>query len=163
MAQRPPRNIFKIFWNNFTKSIRPRQVYSGDSVGKDRFGNEYFEIPADPSSARRLPRRWFKPRTDFNFEAEMPAEWEAWLRFRRKIPPSEEELDKNYKIMMQTKANARVLAERDAASRQLGSSERLPDIASPQSEDDQMKKFPKYGDYELFPGQKMEDERKDKG
>jgi hypothetical protein len=33
-----------MFLRNFLNSIRPRRVYGGDLMGKDRYGNEYYEL-----------------------------------------------------------------------------------------------------------------------
>ncbi len=38
------RDILKIIWTNFRNSFRKRQI-TGNLIGKDRFGNQYFEIP----------------------------------------------------------------------------------------------------------------------
>lgn len=52
-------------------------------MGEDYFGNKFYEIPKDPSGARRKTARWFEPLEKDNHEQEMAAEWEAWLRGRR--------------------------------------------------------------------------------
>lgn len=39
------RDIIKILWQTFVSSLRPRQ-FKGNLIGKDNFGNKYFEIPA---------------------------------------------------------------------------------------------------------------------
>jgi phosphopantetheinyl transferase (holo-ACP synthase) len=63
-----------------------------------------------------------------------PFVFPAWLRFRRKDPPTQEELEKNYQIMMMKKANAKRLAEKEATEKALGAGERLPASMSPQEE-----------------------------
>lgn len=82
MANQPTRDIFKIIFQNFFKSFKPRQ-YKGNYVGEDYFGNKYYEIPANPSIGKRKPSRWFEPKDKEAFDNELTAEWEAWLRFRR--------------------------------------------------------------------------------
>lgn len=51
--------------------------------GKDYIGNEYYEIPADPSVGKRKASRWYDPPKELDFQDPIPAEWEAWLRMRR--------------------------------------------------------------------------------
>ncbi len=43
-GQEPTRSVFRMFLRNFLNSIRPRRVYGGDLMGKDRYGNEYYEL-----------------------------------------------------------------------------------------------------------------------
>ncbi|XP_049515294.1 uncharacterized protein LOC119434115 isoform X1 [Dermacentor silvarum] len=83
------RGVIVRIWNNFLSSITTKQSPHRE-VGRDHFGNRYFEIAADPSRGKRKPRRWFEPRTKDNFNADMPPEWEAWLRARRSSPPTQE-------------------------------------------------------------------------
>lgn len=52
-------------------------------LGKDYIGNQYYEIPADPSVGKRKASRWYDPPKELDFEDQIPAEWEAWLRMRR--------------------------------------------------------------------------------
>lgn len=54
-------------------------------MGTDYFGNKYFEIPAQPQIGKRRAERWFEPseKRDENFDRELTAEWESWLRHRR--------------------------------------------------------------------------------
>ncbi|ODM86922.1 Mimitin, mitochondrial, partial [Orchesella cincta] len=99
------RDVFKMIWTNFRNFLRPRQI-RGNLIGKDNFGNQYFEIPADPSIGKRKDARWFEPVVKDNFMQEMPAEWEAWLRGRRKEPPTVEEVLRNQAIADMKKVNA---------------------------------------------------------
>lgn len=39
------RDVIKMIWTNFVNSLRPRQ-FKGNYMGRDTFGNKYFEIPA---------------------------------------------------------------------------------------------------------------------
>lgn len=79
-------NVFSFIWKNMVKSVKPRQQI-GTFVGEDYFGNRYFEIPIQKHSLKRRPERWYQPpgRTDYvnNFDTELTAEWESWLRHRR--------------------------------------------------------------------------------
>lgn len=125
-------------WNNFLSSITTKQSPHRE-VGRDHFGNRYFEIAADPSRGKRKPRRWFEPRTKDNFNADMPPEWEAWLRARRSSPPTQEEIAHNEAIK-QSKLQKAALLERtereDRERRQTG-------VINPQLPTG----FPTYDDY----------------
>jgi len=101
------RDLLKAIWTNFRNSLRPRQ-WKGNLVGKDRFGNQFFEIPANPSIGKRKAARYFKPPGEElqNFDSQMPAEWESWLRGRRDVPPTEEELLSNQAVAEMKKKNA---------------------------------------------------------
>jgi len=137
----PPkeRNILKMIFTNFINSFRPRQI-SGNLVGKDKFGNKFYEIPADRSVGKSKSSRWFVPQDKDDFMKEMPAEWESWLRGRRNEPPTEEEVMKNFAISEMTKKNA---AELDA---------KRPVPPAPPVEEGGKRAFPKYSDYEVGPG-----------
>lgn len=123
MAQPPSRSILATIFRNFVNSLRPRQL-QGTLVGRDYFGNRYitinyldflivlfnsdryYEIPPNPSLGKRRSNRWFVPVEKENFQQDMPAEWEAWLRGRRNEPPTEEEVMKNLALMQMKKENA---------------------------------------------------------
>ncbi|XP_065293440.1 NADH dehydrogenase [ubiquinone] 1 alpha subcomplex assembly factor 2 isoform X2 [Dermacentor albipictus] len=121
------RGIIVRIWNNFLSSITTKQSPHRE-VGRDHFGNKYFEIAADPSRGKRKPRRWFEPRIKDNFSADMPPEWEAWLRTRRVSPPTEEEIARNEAIKKSKQRKGELLertAREDCERRQGG-------ITSPQ-------------------------------
>ena len=105
MSQQPTRSILKTLFKNFINSFKPRQIW-GNFKGSDYYGNKYYEIPANPSEGKRKSSRWFVPTNKEDFDQEMPAEWESWLRFRRNEPPTEEELLRNLSIMETKKKNA---------------------------------------------------------
>ncbi|KRT81201.1 hypothetical protein AMK59_5907, partial [Oryctes borbonicus] len=98
MAQQQSRSILAMIFRNFINSLKPRRI-TGDLKGIDYFGNKYFEIPANPSIGKRQASRWFVPPEKDNFQQELPAEWESWLRHRRKEPPAEKEVMRNYALM----------------------------------------------------------------
>ncbi len=90
---------------------------SGTLIGKDPFGNRYYELPADPSRGKRRPQRWYISPDTYQkealgrdsaggFDAKMPSEWESWLRHRREQPPSEETVLQNMAIADMKKRNA---------------------------------------------------------
>lgn len=137
MAQQPPtRNLLMIILKNFVNSFRPRQII-GNLKGSDYFGNKYFEIPADLSKGKSKTSRWFVPTEKDEFEQEIPAEWEAWLRYRRKEPPSEEEVLKNLAIMQMKKRNAIEIEKKSGK-------------ATPMEKG--IETFPKRHEYEIMPG-----------
>ena len=72
---------------------------------QDPYGNSYYELPAQPQLGKRRPSRWYNtadithteaetgPSEKWGgFDAELPAEWESWLRHRRPEPPTEKEV-----------------------------------------------------------------------
>lgn len=138
MAGPPARSIWGGVLRNFLNSFRPRQI-RGTLIGSDYFGNKYYEIPPDPSIGKRKANRWFQPPEKDDFMQEMPAEWEAWLRGRRKEPPTEDEVLKNYAIMQMKKKNA-IQVEAKAGK------------MTPM--DKGMETFPRRDEYERIPGSK---------
>ncbi|CAH2102220.1 unnamed protein product [Euphydryas editha] len=104
------RQVWRIVIRNFLNSLKPRQI-QGNNIGKDYIGNVYYEIPADPSTGKRKPSRWYDPPKGLDFQDPIPAEWEAWLRMRRKEPPTEEEIAKNLAIAEMKKVNAAKIEE----------------------------------------------------
>ncbi|KAG6458152.1 NADH dehydrogenase [ubiquinone] 1 alpha subcomplex assembly factor 2 [Manduca sexta] len=105
MSNGEHRHLWRIVIRNFINSLRPRQI-KGNNIGKDYIGNVYYEIPADPSLGKRKPTRWYDPPSGQDFKDPIPAEWESWLRMRRKEPPTEEEVAKNLAIAKLKKENA---------------------------------------------------------
>lgn len=79
------RSILANIFKNFRKSFQPSQRVSGKLVGEDYYGNKFYEKPAQPELGKRKPERWFEPSGHnlLNFDNEMTAEWESWLRKRR--------------------------------------------------------------------------------
>lgn len=127
------RSVFRAIVTNFWNSIKPRSPW-GVKVGMDYNGTEYFQGELRESSRRQRPPRWFIPKEKDNFEQELPPEWEAWLRYRRTTPPTEEEVNENYKKMMMVKQKAREL---------------MGDSPAPKED---YGGFPKYDDLEANPG-----------
>lgn len=144
MAKKPTRDLLGIIWQNFWRSLRPRQ-YRGNLIGEDYFGNKYYEIPPNPSIGKRKASRYFEPADKEAFDQELTAEWEAWLRGRREDPPTREELVKNLQIMDMKKRNAAQLDAHFAKGKDAGA---LPK----QVEGETIGTFPKYKDYDMIPG-----------
>lgn len=103
------RGVFKILWNSFVSSLKPRYARR-KLIGEDYYGTKYYEEEIR-YSARKRPPRYFVPVNKDDFEQELPAEWEAWLRYRRKDPPTREEIETNYQLAITKKENATKLLE----------------------------------------------------
>lgn len=131
------RDIFLWILKNFVNSLRPRK-FTGDLKGTDHFGNKYFEIEAGGN--RRKNSRYFEPiGKEDGFDNELPAEWESWLRGRRKYPPTEEEVLKNYNLALEKKKKA------DELELKFKGKIKEPMLQTGRS-------FPMYSEYEEMPG-----------
>lgn len=125
-----------MIWKNFVASFKfPERA---KLIGEDYYGTKYYEKP-NPSG--RKSARYFVPVTKENHEQEMPAEWESWLRFRRREPPTQEEVEKNYQIAMQKKRNAKMLEGKYLNS---GSTE----VSKAPVEKHGFESFPSYEEYQ---------------
>ncbi|KAM4615907.1 NADH dehydrogenase [ubiquinone] 1 alpha subcomplex assembly factor 2 [Polymixia lowei] len=91
-----------------------------EHVGTDHLGNKYYLIPEQKTWTGRMVRAKrmvvaANP-TEYEYmEGSIPSEWDAWIRGRRKQPPSIEELLKNEHYRVQIKQKAREVEERDLA------------------------------------------------
>ncbi|KAM8866742.1 NADH dehydrogenase [ubiquinone] 1 alpha subcomplex assembly factor 2 [Synchiropus picturatus] len=89
-----------------------------EQVGTDHFGNKYFIIPEQKTWTGRVVRakrivEAANP-TEFEYmEGSIPTEWDAWIRGRRKEPPSMEELMRNEHNREQVKLRAKEVEEKD--------------------------------------------------
>jgi len=137
------RGVMKILWNSFVSSLKPRFARR-KLIGEDYYGTKYYEEEIR-YSARKRPPRYFVPVNKDDFEQELPAEWEAWLRYRRKEPPTREEIEANYQLTLTKKENAAKLLEtcpKNEDTRNLPTSSTFQ-AATPGS-------FPVYEDYKDF-------------
>ncbi|XP_055705708.1 NADH dehydrogenase [ubiquinone] 1 alpha subcomplex assembly factor 2 [Phlebotomus papatasi] len=143
MSKGKERDIVKIIFQNFVNSLRPRK-FKGDLIGEDTFGNKFYEIAADPKNGRAKRARYFEPKEKEAFDQEMSAEWEAWLRGRRREPPTPEELQRNMTIAQMKQQNAAKLEESQAKGK---------DLKTLGKEEKGMSSFPSYGsEYEMSAG-----------
>ncbi|XP_022613506.1 NADH dehydrogenase [ubiquinone] 1 alpha subcomplex assembly factor 2 [Seriola dumerili] len=91
-----------------------------EHVGTDHLGNKYYIIPEQKTWTGRLVRAKrmvvaANP-TEYEYiEGSIPMEWDAWIRGRRKKPPSIEELLKNETYREQIKLKAKEVEEKDLA------------------------------------------------
>lgn len=128
-----PRSLLKEIWKNFFKSLTPRS-YWGKIIGKDYMGTFYYE---KENTGGRKPSRWFVPVDNNNFQQDIPPEWEAWLRHRRKLPPTEEEIQLNILKMKEVVKKAKKLES---------NSSREPEAMPLKNQ-----KFPTYSEYQNDP------------
>ena len=96
------RSLLKIIFKNFIATLKPTRH---KLIGEDYFGTKYYEIERQ-NSTRKYPPRYFVPVNEDDHSQEVPVEWQAWLRYRRKDPPTKEEVEENYKLQMLKKQNA---------------------------------------------------------
>ncbi|XP_043503662.1 NADH dehydrogenase [ubiquinone] 1 alpha subcomplex assembly factor 2 [Polistes fuscatus] len=132
------RGLFQMIFRDFLASIKPT-FNRPKLMGEDYYGTKYYEVAVKATSKKKLPSRYFKSIND-DFEQELPAEWEAWLRYRRKEPPTFEEIEKNYKIAMIKKMNAEKI---EAANKE---QKALNETGLP-VEESGYKSFPVYEEY----------------
>ncbi|XP_076145883.1 NADH dehydrogenase [ubiquinone] 1 alpha subcomplex assembly factor 2 [Alosa pseudoharengus] len=91
-----------------------------EHVGTDHLGNKYYMIPEQKTWTGRVIRAKrmviaLNPNEFEYIEGSIPSEWDAWIRGRRKQPPSIEELQKNDNYRVNIKVKAREAEERDLA------------------------------------------------
>lgn len=150
--------VFKHFWNSF--KVGKRQTI-GQLMGKDPYGNSYYELPAQPQLGKRRPSRWYNTadvdKSDAEtgpsekwagFDAELPAEWESWLRHRRAEPPTEKEVLQSLALSQMKKINAAKLEEQRRAEMMAAGLDPSP----PGIQDHEKTPYPKYSEYEIAPG-----------
>lgn len=91
-----------------------------EHVGTDHLGNKYYIIPEQKTWTGRVVRAKrmvvaANP-TEYQYmEGSIPQEWDAWIRGRRKEPPSIEELMKNEHYREEIKVKAKEVEEKDRA------------------------------------------------
>lgn len=150
--------VFKHFMESF--KVGKRQQL-GSIMGKDPYGNSYYELPAQPQLGKRRPTRWYNTKdvskgdaesgpseTWGGFDQELPAEWESWLRHRRAEPPTEKEVLQSLALSQMKKINAAKLEE----TRREEMTAAGLDPAPPGQQDHEKTPYPKYADYEITPG-----------
>lgn len=144
------------------RSIFPNAASKPRFVGKDFEGNYYFE--AEPVEGRHggRRRRFVTPDPDSDPEAtglvvpNVPSEWEAWLRGRRKTPPTDEEQLKIAAMMAAKVARAKELDEKAALEREdlLAEGAIQPEVEKPEGVlGGAAGQFPLRQDMERYPGE----------
>ncbi|XP_052526439.1 NADH dehydrogenase [ubiquinone] 1 alpha subcomplex assembly factor 2 isoform X1 [Tympanuchus pallidicinctus] len=87
-------------------------------VGTDQFGNKYYRVPQHQTGAGQIkPERRFVEavnRQAYQYEmGDFPTEWEAWIRKKRKDPPTIEEILKNEMYRQEMKQKVKDVYEKD--------------------------------------------------
>uniref|UniRef100_UPI0025ADD796 NADH dehydrogenase [ubiquinone] 1 alpha subcomplex assembly factor 2 isoform X1 n=1 Tax=Doryrhamphus excisus TaxID=161450 RepID=UPI0025ADD796 len=90
-----------------------------EHVGTDHLGNKYYFFPEQKTwTGRRVrAKRMVEASNPTEYEymgGSIPIEWDAWIRGRRKEPPSVEELADNEAYRRQIKLKAKECEEKDA-------------------------------------------------
>ncbi|KAM3940892.1 NADH dehydrogenase [ubiquinone] 1 alpha subcomplex assembly factor 2 [Leptodactylus fuscus] len=90
-------------------------------MGTDQFGNKYYYIPEQKTWTGQTTRarRTVEPAEKEIYKYEtghIPTEWEAWIRGKRKDPPTIEEILKNEQIRLNTIAKGEELLKTDKAA-----------------------------------------------
>ncbi|XP_030000356.1 NADH dehydrogenase [ubiquinone] 1 alpha subcomplex assembly factor 2 [Sphaeramia orbicularis] len=93
-----------------------------EHVGTDHLGNKYYFVPEQKTWTGRLVRakrmvEAANPAEYEYMEGSIPMEWDAWIRGRRKEPPSIEELERNEFYREDIKLKAKEVEERDLIER----------------------------------------------
>ncbi|GFS94653.1 uncharacterized protein NPIL_509271 [Nephila pilipes] len=141
------RSILRMILTNFFKTFKILPP-DGKFMGQDHLGNKYYEAPINVHSMRKSGNRWFEPKTEGDWQQNLPAEWEAWLRGRRRDAPTEEEILHNLSIAQTKKIKGDEIAAKDNASsvKNLNSENSIG--------------FPKLPDFEQEPGQSFDKKSK---
>ncbi|XP_023341361.1 NADH dehydrogenase [ubiquinone] 1 alpha subcomplex assembly factor 2 [Eurytemora carolleeae] len=156
--------VFKHLMDSFKVGKREKV---GTIIGRDPYGNIYYELPAQPQLGKRRPTRWYSAAEATNdaknkevwtgFDSDLPSEWESWLRFRRNEAPTEEEVMQSLALAELKKLNAAKLEEKRRTEMQAAGIDSGP----PKPQDHEKTPYPKYANYEVMPGE-SENETKDK-
>ncbi|CAL1262315.1 unnamed protein product [Larinioides sclopetarius] len=133
------RSVWRMIITNFVKSFKLLPP-EGKLVGQDHLGNKYYQASQNPHSMRKAGNRWFEPKVEGDWQQNLPAEWEAWLRGRRHDAPTEEEVMQNLALAKTKKIKGDEIAARDQTASHSSNIEEKP-------------RFPKLEDYEKEPGQ----------
>ncbi|KAG8456584.1 hypothetical protein GDO86_002385 [Hymenochirus boettgeri] len=103
-------------------------------VGTDQFGNKYYFIPQQKTWTGQVTRerRIVEPVNKKEYEyqlGDIPTEWEAWIRGRRKNPPTIEEILGNEKMREEMKIKGDEYLERDQINQHVANRDGL--VAEP--------------------------------
>ncbi|KAA0714243.1 NADH dehydrogenase [ubiquinone] 1 alpha subcomplex assembly factor 2 B17.2-like [Triplophysa tibetana] len=105
--------------SRFTSILRRTFGVVKEHVGTDNFGNKYYNVPEQKTWTGRVTRhrRLMEAANpaEFEYSCSIPSEWDAWIRGRRKHPPTIEELLKNELYRENIKIKAEEVEERDKA------------------------------------------------
>lgn len=110
-------------------------------IGQDHLGNIYFE--SDRPNHSKQVKRFFQNAKVESFSdivkaAHVPPAWDAWLRFRRKEPPSDKEVREGEEYFAMQQA----LAAQKKSSDEIGSSRQDANKSPSNVGDKQAKEIP---------------------
>ncbi|XP_074241788.1 NADH dehydrogenase [ubiquinone] 1 alpha subcomplex assembly factor 2 isoform X4 [Saimiri boliviensis] len=83
------QDLFRYLWRSLSKEVK-------EHVGTDQFGNKYYYIAGYKNwrgqtiREKRIVEAVKKQEVDYE-SGDIPTEWEAWIRRKRKTPPTMEE------------------------------------------------------------------------
>lgn len=83
------KELFKKLTQSTSENARVRMI------GKDQFGNTYYEETIGESRGMRKTKRSFEPANLTRYDSPVPPEWNAWLNYRKEKPPTEQQIDTN--------------------------------------------------------------------
>ena len=142
-----------------------RQVKKEKLVGIDYKGNQYYEIEGDHVQERKLGdvvlgKRYFFPagEREDEWDEYMPPEWEAWIRYRRIDPPTEEEINLNLAVAYAKQLNAAKLEQQrqlegPKAIQSIDKAVTVPNSDNETGDNTDKRKFPLFEEYEITPGE----------
>lgn len=113
------KNLFIQGLKEIFKSRRLEPQGKAVCVGKDHIGNKYFEayVPNSPRKRQRyFERAELGSATDIVDLAKTPPAWDAWLRFRRDEPPSDEEVAESEEYFNVQQSMSKVKEESERSS-----------------------------------------------
>ncbi|KAH3695692.1 NADH dehydrogenase [ubiquinone] 1 alpha subcomplex assembly factor 2-like [Dreissena polymorpha] len=115
MSHRTRYGLLRTFWNFFTKLKPAAENVKHECIGVDKNGNRYMLKHANPSAHIKEQRFVLPPEGNLDEDEEdiatireaqkltmnnIPVEWNAWLRYTRKDPPTEQEIERNRRQKM---------------------------------------------------------------
>lgn len=163
MATYRPTTFFSRI-TNYLFIRNSRQVKPEKLIGIDYKGNQYYEIEGEHIQERKLDgvvlgKRYFFPsgENEDQWDEYVPPEWEAWLRYRRIEPPTEEEINLNLAVAYAKQLNAKKLEEQ----RQIEGPKAIQQIDKSlttsgfdnETGDKDRRRFPVFEEYEISPGE----------
>ncbi|XP_052776484.1 NADH dehydrogenase [ubiquinone] 1 alpha subcomplex assembly factor 2-like [Mya arenaria] len=178
MSRRTNVGVIKTLWNYFTKFRPAIQKAEERCVGIDKHGNKYMIRLANPEAMIK-EQRFIVPvmNQDEDYAeineavsiatANIPPEWNAWLRQTRKEPPNDKEIELNRLKQMKVLDRARELEAKHRLSLEQtepemleGSSQPFGTNASPGETlqgDPTKQRYPVREGLEVMPGMTQDD------
>lgn len=140
--------VIGLIWKNIKKTLLAAKQ-AEQYIGKDDYGNRYYEKLADPEKELKRQRRVESTDPDLAKVPDVPVEWMTWLQGRRHSPPTTEEIQKNYVTLAKTLYRAQELEDSRADEDLQSDMEKKEEISKPSNTG---QKFPVYSGFEVTPG-----------